>query len=165
MTEPNARTIYVVTGGKHDRHPDPNMTHGRVKIRRCRSKLPVQPEMVVCGTGLRHRDIANALNLTPTTFTILAGTADSFWEGKKGKQCIFADGEKVPAPIVTSTDDIRDAVRIYVRNSLPHNAVVCASKSFLRALQRALSIQFEILPTTVYKIDVDRGGHINITKL
>lgn len=166
MTESNAKTIYVVTGGKHLSCPNPSLVQkGIAKLRKLRNKLPAQPGKVVCGTGRRHREMAYFLYLTPDNFTILAGTADSFQKRKRGALCTFADDKRVPATIVTSTDDIHDAVRFYIRNNLPHNTVVCASKSFLRALQSSLGIQNEILPATVYKIDVDRGGHISIVKL
>ncbi|MBI4426934.1 MAG: hypothetical protein HY569_00390 [Candidatus Magasanikbacteria bacterium] len=160
------KTIFVVTDGGHNRYPDPDMTRGRAKIRRLRDKLPEHIEMVVCGTGSRHRQIAELLGITPTNFTILAGTADSEQKGKKNlRLVVFADGTKVPAIAVTDAVVLRDSVHTYVRNTLPHNTVVCASKSFLCALQNALGTQSEILPATVYEIDVDRGGHINITKL
>ena len=86
------KTIFVVTGDKHNNYEDPNMTTGWRKIKRLRSKLPDEPQMVVCGTGQRHRDIASALQLAPTNFSILAGTADSFQKQKKGAHVVFADG-------------------------------------------------------------------------
>ncbi|MBI4992804.1 MAG: hypothetical protein HZC26_01530 [Candidatus Magasanikbacteria bacterium] len=160
------KTIYVVTGGGHDRYPDPDIKRGRAKIKKLRQHLPTEPSEVVCGTGQRHRQIAELLELHPSNFTILAGTADSRQKGVKGT-CfvVFANGTRVMATTVTDAVALRDSVRIYIRNTLPHNAVVCASKSFLCALQNALGIQNEILPATAYRIDVDRGGHINISKL
>jgi len=159
------KTIYVVTGGGHDPYPDPNIKGGRAKVRKLRGKLPGHIETVVCGTGLRHRQVAELLGIPPTNFTVLAGTADSHKRRGKNIDCVFADGTRVLATIVTDAIEIKDSVLIYVRNTLPHNTVVCASKSFLRALLSALGIQSKILPATVYRVDVDHGGHISITKL
>ncbi|MBI5222154.1 MAG: hypothetical protein HY980_01515 [Candidatus Magasanikbacteria bacterium] len=157
------KDIYLVTCGETRPGPNPGMTkEGLAAVQALRRLLPAEPSAVICGTGHRHREVAAALGLDPNRYSILAGTADKLEGDHVEGKIIIADGTRIPAHAESSSHDIASAVHNLIR-ALPHNTIVCTDESFLRALGNA-GYWIDIAPATAYKITVDHGGHVNITK-
>jgi hypothetical protein len=121
-------TIFIVTHGEKFPGKNPEMTEdGFKQVAALRPLLPEVISAVVCGTGKRHLDVAVALSLEPTRYTLNVGGPESL-EKIDGKLCVvLADGTAVPRDLYTGTDDGKAAMASVVL-SLSDGAVICAGR-------------------------------------
>lgn len=128
--------IYVVTHGEKFKGANPCMTdQGFNEIKNLKGLLPVNPSIVVIGTGARFCDVALALDLVTDSadirltsqfrmrFTPVVGGPESL----EGEFVLLADGTKVPRDQFTGTEDGKASMTELVC-SLPDNAVICAGR-------------------------------------
>lgn len=126
------KVIYVVTHGQKFLGPNPKMTEDGIReVAALRAFLPDDISEVVCGTGTRHRQVAEALGLVPTRWTSVVGGPDSGQSSEKGgpvDQVALADGHVVPYPEYTTLIDGGVAAKKLVAEDLRHNSVICAGR-------------------------------------
>lgn len=129
--------VYVVTHGAKFSGANPGMTaEGFDQVAKLRSLLPAEINVVVCGTGRRHLDVAKALGLYPTRYTSAVGGPDS-GECMAGNGTVdvvrlpgssdVPDGTLVPYAIYTTLIDTAPVMKAVICG-LPHNSVVCAGR-------------------------------------
>ena len=129
--------VYVVTHGAKFSGANPGMTaEGFYQVAKLRSLLPAEINAVVCGTGRRHLDVAEALGLYPTRYTSAVGGPDS-GECLTGNGTVdvvrlpgnsgVPEGTLVPYAIYTTLIDTALAMQAVICG-LPHNSVVCAGR-------------------------------------
>ena len=134
------KTVFVVTHGDKETGPNPPMTHkGFEQVHAMRKVLPNHPTAVVCGTALRHFQVAEALGLTITRYTSVAGDSTSLdKKPDKSMVIVFADGREVPYDdgVVTITKDLAQAA-VQLICDLPDGAIICAGRPFMLNLVAA----------------------------
>jgi hypothetical protein len=154
------KKIYVVTHG--DKFPGPNPGHtptGNQEVAALRPLLPETPPAVVCGTGRRHSDVAEALGLEPTRFTCLAGDPDSLEIIEGVKMAILADGHTFPLERHTSLADMSPVARSTVVE-LPDQSVICGGRPAMIMLGYAAARS-----AAVYRVSVDGGEIVAIDEV
>ena len=135
--------IYIVAHGDKFEGFNPGMTgEGFTQVKALRPFLPKMPGDVVCGEGRRHRDVAQALGLSPTRYTAMVGGPASLGtaEGVEGRVVWIAEDFYVPhdatSGLYTTVADMGPSA-LAVLVSLRHNSVVCAGRPLLIALGHA----------------------------
>ncbi len=122
------KSIYVVTHGKKEKGANPAMTsEGMQEVSVLRSRIPVNPSIVVRGAGRRHQNVAEALNLAPVRITGAFGSGDSLEMVDGEKMIVLTDGSYIESSQYTTLADIAPATEA-TAISLPDNAVVCAGR-------------------------------------
>lgn len=129
---PIEKTVYIVTPGDKDSGANPGMNHnGFAQVKALRPLLPPGNEipMVICGTGRRHKDVYNALDLVcrPTFWTASVGGPESLEKAHGQDMVILADGTPVTRASYTTTDDGMASMQA-VLNSAPDNSVICSGR-------------------------------------
>ena len=150
-----SKKVYVITCGETDQctgmpgSGDPLMTtKGNMEVAKLRECLPRQTNEVVCGTGARHSEIPSALNLQPTRFSTILGTADVM-ENCGGKDCVVLSRGLI-VPNEKYLWHSQDSARNFIKNA-PDQTVLCCSKEFISAVGME-----DIIPqtATVYVFEV-----------
>ncbi|MFH1366575.1 MAG: hypothetical protein ABIH38_01120 [Patescibacteria group bacterium] len=119
--------VYIVTHGSKYPGGDPAMTdEGFEQIRALVGHLPKHPSEVICGTGLRHRDVAEALGLAITCYNALVGRPESL---EKDGTVSLADCKSIPRTMYDKRG-MKEALLVLL-SSLPDNAVICGGRPML----------------------------------
>ena len=153
--------VYVVTHGAKFSGANPGMTaEGFYQVAKLRNLLPGEINAVVCGTGRRHMDVAEALGLEPTRYTSAVGGPDSGECSTGGKGAVdvvrlpgnkgYPDGTLVPYASYTTLVDTAPAMQAVICG-LPHNSVVCAGRPSMIMLDMDESVSKS---AAVYKVVV-----------
>ncbi|MFA6322437.1 MAG: hypothetical protein WCX71_03060 [Candidatus Buchananbacteria bacterium] len=127
-----SRSIYFVTYGKEDGGANPGLTPlGRYQVKQLREHLPKKPRTILAGTGRKHHDTAEALELEPTRYSFIFGGPET--EDQFADTVILADGNRVKKEQYTSATD---RAGLFIKNikSLPGLAVVITSCSMVSLL-------------------------------
>jgi len=128
------KMITVVTHGDKENGANPGMTPlGFKQVAALRSLLPEKPSMVVCGTGQRHLNVAKALGLSSTSFSSIAGNADSMEIVDGEKMVILADGSMVPIETYPAVEESIPSAKALL-SEWPNGTVVCSGRPFMMAL-------------------------------
>lgn len=158
-------SVFLVTHGAKQRGVDPLMKPEEIqKVANLRQFLPVSPTCVVCGTGQRHQDVADALDLTPTQYSGVAGDPESLeiitvnGEGKR-EIVRLSYGKIIPLAMCSTPEDMEPAVKAKML-AAPANAIWCSGRPTMIALglKNAKS-------GTVYRIDKADGKLIRIVEV
>lgn len=155
--------VYIVTHGKRNDGPDPGMTlEGFSDVAALRHLLPHNPSVVVCGTGRRQRQVAQALGLIPSCYsTVVGGPEGLDAQLHDGVQMIvLADGEMIPYSMDTTETDLKPSMTGLVLG-LSNNAVICSGRVSLLALGLTLE---QAKSGAVYVIMHDDGRILGIDR-
>lgn len=155
--------VYVVTHGSKFPGPNPGMTEeGFKQVRALRPLLPDEVGDVVCGTGLRHLDVAKALDLTPTRYTAAVGGPESGEVNKAGvvDEVLLADGTKVPYSVYTTPTDGTKGMEAVICSLRP-DSVVCAGRPSMVMLGMA---EGDTKSAAVYRLTI-KADTITRTKM
>ena len=152
---------YVVTPGEKysalilgQKNPvaNPGMTKkGFADVEARRPLLPKKPCEVVCGTGLRHMNVAEALRLHPTRYTATVGGATSMEVISGEKTIILPDGTFISPQEYTTLEDNAVALRSLIVR-LPDDAVIYGGRPALIILgcKEAKSAAVYLVGVSVY---------------
>ena len=153
-----AYNVWIVTHGDKFETADPGMTpKGKATITTFRPLIPTNPEAVVCGTGRRHLDVAEALELEPTRFTAVFGESTSLNTDKDGKKVIVLPCGKTIAhdPDVSTT--VTDMAHATLATLLTlDQAVICAGRPMMIALD-SVGVANSMKSASVYHVQHDGG--------
>ncbi|MEK9180618.1 MAG: hypothetical protein AAB871_00075 [Patescibacteria group bacterium] len=131
---------FIVTHGAKQRGSNPLMLlEDLQKITALRGLLPETPPAVICGTGRRHLDVAEALGLKPTNYTGVAGDPESLeiieiGDGTGKREVVrLACGTLIPLAICSTPEDMSPAVIAKVV-SCADQTVWCSGRPTMIAL-------------------------------
>lgn len=168
------KSIYFATCGTTGSQSNPGMTvQGIHEVKTLRNLLPAEPSNVVCGTGRRHRETAEALGLQ-CGYSVLVGTADSVQKKGDREMLVLADGTEIPFGPQNLDPDIwgelgRNLNTLFLRSFfqlIPHDTIFCGSRSFVRLVKQICRLSdIEVKPATVYLMIVDNCGHVDMREL
>ena len=128
--------VYIVTHGDKSEGPNPGMTpNGYKQIRTLAHLVPSVPTKVVCGTGVRHDDVARALKLRPNECNPRAGMADSLEMSADRRMICLASGQLVPFAAYRNIGEDAEETGHFVC-SLPDQTAVCAGRPLMNAIPR-----------------------------
>ncbi|OGE74260.1 MAG: hypothetical protein A3I07_00465 [Candidatus Doudnabacteria bacterium RIFCSPLOWO2_02_FULL_42_9] len=145
---------YIVTHGKRYDGANPRMTpEGFAKVASQRSKLPATPSEVVVGTGDRHIEVCDAVDLEPTRYSAVIGGAEALDSVKHdGEDMIVLPGGKmIPYHMDTTEKDLGPSMRALVLG-LKDDAVLCSGRLSVIALGLTLE---ESKSGVVYLVEHD----------
>lgn len=152
--------VRIVTHGKKCLGPNPCMTAvGFEQVKALRFRLPDEPSEVVCGTGLRHMNVAEALHLHPTRYTATVGGAASMEVIGGEKTIILPDGTFISPQEYTTLDDNAVALRSLIVR-LPDDAVICAGRPALIMLGYK-----EAKSAAIYLVEVSAYDNFLVTEV
>ncbi len=128
------KKIYVVTHGDKVSGPNPGMTpKGYDQIYALQRYLPEEIKNVVCGTGKRHRGVANMLGLTPNRFSSIFGDSDSMESVDGQKKIVLPDGTYLDPKTYSTLEDLTPITKTIV-TQLPDGTVVCSGRPLMIVL-------------------------------
>lgn len=154
-----SRFFVVTHGEKEEGVPNPGMTpDGFEQVAALRHLLPSQPPCVAVGTGRRQLDVAKALGLEPTYWSIVWGGAETLLEGSDGKLIVLADGTKIPYNRYKSGKDMA-ASAISAGEELPFGSVVCSGRPAMIRLGKK-----DAKSASVYQVQIV-GGQVSIEEV
>ena len=153
--------VFIITHGDKFQGSNPTMTgDGFWQVSALRDLLPAEPSAVICGTGWRHHNVAEALCLIPTRWTSLVGDADSQEETEDGRKIIvLASGIKVNPEDYTSLEDTAYCAKALITH-LPDNSVVCGGRPLMIMLGHP-----NAKSAAIYKVTSEDGKIINISEV
>ncbi|MCX6763661.1 MAG: hypothetical protein NTZ97_02925 [Candidatus Moranbacteria bacterium] len=132
---------------------------GFEKVKTLKEFVPRNTKVIICGTGARHIDVANALGLIPTRFTSVVGSADSLEITEDKKEIVvLANGLGVPSEMYTTLEDESASLPALIFD-LPDDAVICAGRPALIMLGKK-----DAKSGAVYQI-TPKGIEFEITEL
>jgi len=146
------KEIYAVTHGEKGSGPNPGMTEkGKKDVAKLKPYLPENPSDIICGTGQRHLDVAEALNLTPTNWTAVVGGPESLQKMINEYLIILANGKPLYQETYTTLADTAPSTLSKIVNA-PDKTIVCAGRPCMIMLGVA-----DAKGAAVYKITVAEG--------
>jgi len=146
------KEIYVVTHGDKEIGPNPGMTEkGKRDVAKLKQNLPENPSDIICGTGKRHIDVAEALGLTPRNWTAVVGGPESLQKVKDEYVIMLANGEVLEQKAYTTLADTAPSTKAKIINATDQT-VVCAGRPCMIMLGVA-----DAKSAAVYKITVAEG--------
>lgn len=157
------KIAYIVTHGKRNNGADPSMTpEGIAAVAQLRSKLPAKPSAVICGTGRRQRQVAEALGLIPTRYSAIVGGPEALDSIKHfGEDMIvLSDGVMIPNSMDTTETDMSASMERLVLG-LPNDAVICSGRVSVIALGLTLE---QSKSGAVYRVR-HNGNQIHLLEL
>lgn len=124
------KRVFIVTHGSKYPGADPKMTpEGFEQIRALVNHLPEHPSEVICGTGRRHLNVAEALGLNNTCYNALVGRPESL---ESDGTVTLACGQIIRRELYDKRG-MKEAL-LALLASLPDNAVICAGRPVLNDL-------------------------------
>jgi hypothetical protein len=125
------KKIYVVTHGDKNPGANPGLSKkGISQIEALESLLPKSLNKVICGTGMRHLDTADILNLEIDHYTSTVGGADSLEMIDGKKMILLANGTAVNPEKYKSLGDNTPSLNILLKSS-PDNTIISAGRPCL----------------------------------
>lgn len=107
--------IYVITHGSRLHGVNPGMSsQGKQEIKDLQKYLPVSTTIVICGTGVRHMDMAQTLNLDPQRYTSLVGGSESLFDDGQGATIMLSSGDSIKKEKFTGVEDLTPAARPFL---------------------------------------------------
>ena len=121
--------VYLVTHGQKKEGPNPSLTPlGEFQLGQLKDHLPPKLSTVVCGTGRRHLQTAEVLELCPDRYTNIVGVPES--KDEACQMVFLADGTKIPFSQYTSIKDRAPSFRQLIK-SLENQTIVITSRPLI----------------------------------
>ncbi len=157
---PDKTIILVFTHGDKLPGADPGLSpKGKEDVQQLQP-LPDTPSTVICGTGKRHRETAEALGLTVTDWNPVAGCPDSTYTRADGKKVVvLADGTEIEPEQYTGRPHLKLASFALIEG-LPNFSVLVGGRDIMKMLG-----QQDAKSGAVYQIELSGTKITQIKKL
>ena len=129
------------------------------QVRALAKFLPGRVREVICATGRRHINVAEALNLRPTRFTAVLGGPDSLEVFGQAKMIVLADGMALNPKLYTTLEDMAPAAKALIA-SLPDSSVLCVGRPTLIMIGHK-----DAKSGAVYRITCENGDIVGIDEV